>query len=146
MVPELKYKLLKWLKTHVHVGNLQKTLQVMIRSSLGSKPMQDVAEGVGDVSIEESGISDAVPVKSVPPRRRTKSSVWTMKDDNSCLSTDKTHNETTEGDACLSLLVGEHSNDVPSDSSLDESKTVLLLFSVCISGSINVHLSNLLSL
>ncbi|KAL1533687.1 hypothetical protein AAHA92_33540 [Salvia divinorum] len=126
MVPELQYKLLKWLKTHVHVGNLQKTLQVMIRSFLGSKPMSDVAEGVGDVSIEESGISDAVPVKSVPPRRRTKSSVWTMKDDNSCLSTDKTHNETTEGDACLSLLVGEHSNDVPSDSWPDESKTVLL--------------------
>ncbi|XP_057785158.1 uncharacterized protein LOC131002701 isoform X2 [Salvia miltiorrhiza] len=126
MVPELQYKLLKWLKTHVHVGNLQKTLQAMFRSFLGPKPMSDVAEGVGDVSVEESGISDAVPVKSVPPRRRTKSSVRNVKDDNSCLSTDKAHDETTERDTCLSLPVGEHSNEVPSESSPDESKKILL--------------------
>lgn len=126
IVPELQYKLLKWLKTHVHVGNLQKTLQVMFRSFLGPKPMLDVAEDVGDVSVEESGISDAVPVKSVPPRRRTKSSVRTVKDDNSCVSTDKTHDETTEGDTCLSL-VGQLSSDVPSESLPDESKKVLTI-------------------
>lgn len=131
MVPELQYKLLKWLKTHVHIGNLQKTLQVMFGSFLGPKSMPDVAEGVGDVSVEESGISDTVPVKSVPPRRRTKSSVTclrTLKDEKSCLSTDKTHEETTEGDTCLSLLVGEHSNDMPNESLPDESKKVLLPF------------------
>ncbi|KAH6763750.1 hypothetical protein C2S51_014999 [Perilla frutescens var. frutescens] len=116
MVPELQHKLLKWLESHVHIGNLQKTLKVMFRSFLGPKSMSDVAEGVGDISVEESGISDAVPVKSVPPRRRTKSSVRTVKDDKSCLLTDKTHDETTEGDTCLSLPVEEHSNDAPSES------------------------------
>lgn len=126
MVPELQYKLLKWLKTHVHIGNLQKTLQVMFRSLVGPKSMPDIAEGVADVTVEESDISDTVPVKSVPPRRRTKSSVRTLNDEKSCLSADKTHEETMEGESCLSLLVGEHSNDIPNESLPDESKKVLL--------------------
>lgn len=125
MVPELQYKLLNWLKNHVHIGNLQKTLKVMFRSFLGPKSTSDVAEVVGDVSVEESGISDAVPVKSVPPRRRTKSSVRIVKDDRSCLSTDKIHDDTTEGDTCLSIFVGEHSNDAPNESLPDETKKIL---------------------
>lgn len=128
MVPELQHKLLAWLKRHVHIGNLQKTLKVMFRSFLGPKSMSDVAEGVGDISVEESGICEAaVPVKSVPPRRRTKSSVRTVKDDKSCLSMDKTHDETTEGDTCLSLPTGEHSNDATSESSPDGTKNKKIL-------------------
>ncbi|KAL0326260.1 UNVERIFIED_CONTAM: hypothetical protein Sradi_5195300 [Sesamum radiatum] len=83
MVPELQCKLLRWLKNHAHIGNLQKTLKVKIRSLVAPKPVADAAEGVGTVSIEESSISDAVPIKSVPPRRRTKSSIRNVKDDNS---------------------------------------------------------------
>lgn len=128
MVPELQHKLLNWLKNHVHIGNLQKTLKVMFRSLLEPKSMSDVAEAVGDVSVEESGISDAVPVKSVPPRRRTKSSVRTVKDDRSCLSTDKIQDDTTEGDTCLSILVEEHSNGAPDESLPDETKKVSLSF------------------
>lgn len=136
MVPELQYKLLNWLKNHVHIGNRQKTLKVMFRSFLGPKSTSDVAEVVGDVSVEESGISDAVPVKSVPPRRRTKSSVRTVKDDRSCLSTDKIHDDTTEGDTCLSIFVGEHSNDAPNESLPDETKKVSLSF--CNAASLEV--------
>lgn len=141
MVPELHCKLLKWLKNHAHIGNLQKTLKVIISSLLAPKSMADVAEGVGAVSVEESSISDAVPVKSVPPRRRTKSSLRTVKDDKSCLS--KTNDETTKGDTDLCLLVGENSNDPPSESLPDETKKVSLSFcNAACSGSLIIVTCN----
>ncbi|KAK4413254.1 histone H3-lysine(4) N-trimethyltransferase ATX1 [Sesamum alatum] len=126
MVPELQCKLLRWLKNHAHIGNLQKTLKVKIRSLVAPKPVADAALGVGTVSIEESSISDAVPIKSVPPRRRTKSSIRTVKDDKSCSFVDKTNDDTAEGDIDSCLLVGEDPNGTLRESLADESKKILV--------------------
>ncbi|KAK6114794.1 hypothetical protein DH2020_007063 [Rehmannia glutinosa] len=113
MVPELQCKLLRWLKKHAHIGNLQKTLTVRIRSLLAPEDLPDVAdaaEGVGAVPVEESNVSDSVPVKSVPPRRRTKSSIRTVKDGKSCSSKDKNDDEKTDDDVDSYVLVAEDSN------------------------------------
>ncbi|KAL0314248.1 UNVERIFIED_CONTAM: Lysine-specific demethylase 4B [Sesamum angustifolium] len=127
MVPELQCKLLRWLKNHAHIGNLQKTLKVKIRSLVAPKPVVHAAEGVGAVSIEDSSISDAVPIKSVPPRRRTKSSIRNVKDDNSFSSPDKTNDETAEAALDSCLLVGEDRNGTTLRESLaDESKKSLV--------------------
>ncbi|XP_051123704.1 uncharacterized protein LOC127246404 isoform X2 [Andrographis paniculata] len=107
MVPELQYKLLKWLKNHVHFGNLQNALKLKIRSLITPKSVDDVAECVGAISEDGSIISDSVPVKSVPPRRRTKSNLRTMNDDKLFSSKDKNSDETSAGDADLSLIQGK---------------------------------------
>lgn len=143
MVPELQCKLLKWLKSHAHIGDLQKTLEMMIRSLLAPKSMVDAVEGVGDVSVEDSSISDTVPVKSVPPRRRTKSSVRTVVDDKLCLSKDKANDGITEGDTDV---VGKDPNDPTSESLPDETKKVssfLFMLLVREVGSCDIYLGHL---
>ncbi|KAK6132390.1 hypothetical protein DH2020_033829 [Rehmannia glutinosa] len=124
MVPELQCKLLRWLKKHAHIGNLQKTLTVRIRSLLAPEDVADAAEGVGAVPVEESNVSDSVPVKSVPPRRRTKSSIRTVKDGKSCSSKDKNDDEKTDDDVDSCVLVAEDSNGPSRDP--DNIKKILI--------------------
>lgn len=132
LVPELQCKLLTWLKSHAHIGDLQKTLEVMIRSLLAPKSMVDEVEGVGAASVEDSSISDTVPVKSVPPRRRTESRA--VLDDKSCLSKDKTSDGTTEGDTDV---VEEDPTDPPSKSLPDETEKVCITFGFFFSCSLS---------
>ncbi|XP_051139060.1 uncharacterized protein LOC127256880 isoform X2 [Andrographis paniculata] len=80
IVPELRCKLLGWLKNQSHIGNLQQ-LKVKIGAPMVPNAVADAVEGVGAVSVEESSISDSVPVKSVPLRRRTKSNIRPVRDD-----------------------------------------------------------------
>ncbi|KAG8378328.1 hypothetical protein BUALT_Bualt08G0126000 [Buddleja alternifolia] len=126
MIPELQCKLLRWLKNHAHIGNFQKTLKVKIRSLVAPKAVEDVDERPGAVSVEESDISDAVPVKSVPPRRRTKSNMQIVKDDNSCSSNDKNNDETTESDADLCRLGGEDPTGLSRESLPEVTKKILI--------------------
>ncbi|EYU22903.1 hypothetical protein MIMGU_mgv1a000270mg [Erythranthe guttata] len=113
IVPELQNQLLGWFKNHAHIDHPQRTLKVKNRSLVTSKDVADVAEGDGTVPLEDSSVSDAVPVKSVPPRRRTKSSIRTVIS-NLCSSMDKTNDEKIETDA------GEDSNGPSRDSFPDE--------------------------
>ncbi|GER37777.1 Phd finger protein, partial [Striga asiatica] len=113
IVPELQCKLLRWLKNHVQIGNLQKTMKAKVRSLVAPKDVADVADG-GDAVPVESNISDSVPVKSVPPRRRTKSSIRTVK------------GETNDGYVDSCVLVGEDSNDPSGESLSDGTKKILV--------------------
>ncbi|KAL3845575.1 hypothetical protein ACJIZ3_002978 [Penstemon smallii] len=118
LIPELQYKLLKWLKNHAHIGSLQKTLKVRIRSPVEPNDEADVAEGSIAVSVEESEISDAIPVKPIPLRRRTKSTIKIVKDDLSFSSKDNANDDTIEGDD----LCGKDSNGVCLESLADVTK------------------------
>lgn len=69
-------------------------MTVKNKSLVTPKDVADDAEGVDAIPVEERSISDAVPVKSVPPRRRTKSSIRTVKDE----SNDETFE--TDADMC----------------------------------------------
>ncbi|CAA0809914.1 PHD finger family protein [Striga hermonthica] len=113
IVPELQCKLLRWLKNHVQIGNIQKTMKAKVRSLVAPNDVAVVAEG-GDAVPVEFNISDSVPVKSVPPRRRTKSSIRTVKD------------ETNEGYVDSCVHVGEDSNDPSGESLSDGTKKILV--------------------
>ncbi|KAL3641330.1 hypothetical protein CASFOL_016298 [Castilleja foliolosa] len=127
MVPELQCKLVRWLKNHAYIDNLQKTMNVKSRSLVAPKDVADVADGVdAAVPVEKPNVSDSNPVKSVPPRRRSKSSIRTVKDEKSCSSKDKSNDETTEGDVESCVLVREDSND-PSSVSLPDGPDKILI-------------------
>ncbi|KAL6492848.1 hypothetical protein OROGR_032607 [Orobanche gracilis] len=97
MVPGLQCKLFRWLENHAYISNLQKKMKLKTRS-LVPEDVVDVAEAVE---------SDCVPVKSVPPRKRTKSSIRAVKDEKSCSSKDKTNGRAPGGGipSSSSLLV-----------------------------------------
>ncbi|XP_024020764.1 uncharacterized protein LOC21398060 isoform X2 [Morus notabilis] len=80
MVPDMQCKILKWLKNNVHLSTLQKNFRVKIPSRVSSKAECGAVDDSGTVSVPESDIADPVAVKSVPPRRRTKSNLGILND------------------------------------------------------------------
>ena len=80
MVPDLRCKLLKWLRNHTYFSTLQKNLKVKANSAIMCKDEVGTTDESDIVAVSESGIPDPVAVKSVPPRRRTKSNVRILKD------------------------------------------------------------------
>lgn len=94
MVPDLHSKIVTWLKKHAYIGNLKKNLKVKIKSSFASKDGMGAAEGSDAVLVSESDSPEVVPVKSVPPRRRTKSNIRIMKENKViCSSREKISDE-----------------------------------------------------
>ena len=79
MVPELRCKIFTWLRNHTHLGTLQKNLKVKANSEILCKDQVGTTEGSA-LSVSKSDNPDPVAVKSVPPRRRTKSNVRNLKD------------------------------------------------------------------
>ncbi|KAK0576925.1 hypothetical protein LWI29_025450 [Acer saccharum] len=79
VVPDLRCKIGKWFSNHAHVGILKKQVFLKFKSSISSKPEIGAADSDG-VVVSESDIPDPVAVKSVPPRRRTKSSIRIVRD------------------------------------------------------------------
>ncbi|KAK6939812.1 hypothetical protein RJ641_029343 [Dillenia turbinata] len=81
-------KIVKWLKDHACISRQQNNLRVKIKSAA---PCEAGIGGVDDieaVTVAETDLADVVPVKSVPPRRRTKSNIRILKD-NKMLSSSK---------------------------------------------------------
>ncbi|KAL6515595.1 hypothetical protein OROHE_018629 [Orobanche hederae] len=124
MVPGLQCKLLRWLKNHAYISNVQKTIRLKTRSLVAPKDVVDVAESLDALPVEESNVSDCVPVKSVPPRRRTKSSIRAVKNEKSCFSKDKNNDEAPEGGIDSCDLVGEDSSYPSRESLPDGTKKV----------------------
>ncbi|XP_057987013.1 uncharacterized protein LOC110647110 isoform X2 [Hevea brasiliensis] len=80
LVPDLQCKIVKWLRNHAHMGTLHKNLKVKLKSTI--LPMAEIASAdrSDGVTVLESDITDPVAVKSVPPRRRTKSNIRILRD------------------------------------------------------------------
>ncbi|XP_073285155.1 uncharacterized protein, partial [Primulina huaijiensis] len=97
MAPELQCKIVKWLKDHAHIASLQKTLKVKIKPIVVPDAVVYVAEGASSVSVEKSDIADTVPVKSVPPRRRTKGNTRISGDEKSSRGKEKVDSTTEQG-------------------------------------------------
>ncbi|XP_073052740.1 uncharacterized protein [Primulina eburnea] len=102
MAPELQCKIVKWIKDHAHIASLQKTLKVKIKPIVVPDAVVDVAEGDSSVSVEKSDTADTVPVKSVPPRRRTKGNMRISGDEKSSRGKEKVDLTTEQGgDMCV---------------------------------------------
>lgn len=90
MVPDIRFKVAKWLKNHASIGSLQRTLKVKIKSTISPKVVAGVVDDLDSIRVTEPEITDLVPVKSVPPRRRTKNNVRVVKDGESLYSSKET--------------------------------------------------------
>lgn len=81
VIPDLRSKIVKWFNNHAHLGGFQKSFLQKLKSSILSKPDVEATDSNG-VVVSESEIPDPVAVKSVPPRRRTKSSMRISRENN----------------------------------------------------------------
>ncbi|KAM2067504.1 hypothetical protein ACFX1T_043836 [Malus domestica] len=80
MVPDVQGRIVKWLKDHSNLDLKQKNGKMKLRSAMSSMAEFGDSDGSEAASLSESDMAD-VAVKSVPPRRRTKSSIRFLKDD-----------------------------------------------------------------
>lgn len=80
MDPDVRGKIVKWLKNNVHLSTLQKNVKAKIPSKVSSKVDFGAVDDSVAESVPESDIADPVAVKSVPPRRRTKSNARILND------------------------------------------------------------------
>ncbi|XVE60397.1 hypothetical protein DITRI_Ditri05aG0125400 [Diplodiscus trichospermus] len=88
LAPGLQCKLVKWLRNHAYMGSSQKNLIVKIKSLISSKDETGAMDSSDDIMVSDSDTSDPVAVKSVPPRRRTKSNVRILRDSKVTCSSD----------------------------------------------------------
>ncbi|KAL6177030.1 hypothetical protein ACLB2K_053662 [Fragaria x ananassa] len=86
LVPDVQSRIAKWLKDNTYLDLMQKNVKTKLRPSFSSM----VEFGGSDAPSTESGMSDPVAVKSVPPRRRTKGGVRILKDNKVLRSSDQT--------------------------------------------------------
>ncbi|XP_022768248.1 uncharacterized protein LOC111312338 [Durio zibethinus] len=93
LAPDLQCKIAKWLRNHAYMGSSQKKLKVKIKSLISSKDETGATDSSDDIMVSESDIIDPVAVKSVPPRRRTKSNVRIMRDNRVICSSDEITND-----------------------------------------------------
>lgn len=80
MVPDLRWKILKWLRTHAFISTLQGNIKVQRNSVISCEDEVGTTDGSDAMAVPESDIPSPVAVKSVPPRRRTKSDVRILSD------------------------------------------------------------------
>ena len=86
MDPDVQCRIVKWLKDHTYLDLMQRNAKTKLRSSFAS-----MAEfGGSDAPLSDSGMSDPVAVKSVPPRRRTKGGGRILKEKKVRSSSEKT--------------------------------------------------------
>lgn len=88
MVPDLQSKILKWLRNHTLISTLQKKLKFKANSTISCEDEVGTAVESVALMVSESDIPDPVAVKSVPPQRRTKSSIRISKDNKLISSSD----------------------------------------------------------
>ncbi|OWM88465.1 hypothetical protein CDL15_Pgr003877 [Punica granatum] len=90
LLPDLRCKLVKWLKSHAYLGTVEKDPKLKIRRAVSTKARDGVTDDSDSVAVSVSDVSHPVAVKSVPPRRRTKSNIRVLKDSNLLCSSDNT--------------------------------------------------------
>ncbi|KAK7311584.1 hypothetical protein RJT34_09826 [Clitoria ternatea] len=88
MVPDVRQKIINWLKVHVYTSGFQKGLKIKFKSANASKNESGAADGSDTLAISDPDLLDPVAVKSVPPRRRTVSNIRILKDNKVICSSD----------------------------------------------------------
>ncbi|KAK6257449.1 hypothetical protein QUC31_000908 [Theobroma cacao] len=113
LAPDLRCKIVKWLRNHAYMGPSQKNLKVKIKSLISSKGEAGAIDSSDDIMVSESDITDPVAVKSVPPRRRTKSNVRILRDNKVVCSSDEIINDNgvVMDEGRVDGLANEETND-----------------------------------
>lgn len=84
---------MKWLKNHAYMGSSPQKLEVKIKSLMSSKEETGATDGYDEIMDFMSDITTPVAVKSVPPRRRTKSNARILRDNEVICSSDEIIND-----------------------------------------------------
>ncbi|XWS25217.1 hypothetical protein CRYUN_Cryun27aG0050700 [Craigia yunnanensis] len=113
LAPDLQCKIVKWLRNHAYMGSSQKKLKVKTKSSVSPKVETGATDSSDDIMVSESDITDPVAVKSVPPRRRTKSNVRILRDNKVICSSDEIINDNgvVMDEVTVDQLAKEGTND-----------------------------------
>ncbi|XP_011655203.1 uncharacterized protein LOC101212864 isoform X2 [Cucumis sativus] len=109
IVPDLKSKIVRWLRNHAYIGSLQKNLRVKLKSAVLAKAVVGAADRSESLSVLDSDNSDLIADKMVTPRRKTKNSISHLKNDEI-----KSSSEETLG--CYGLPTQSNSLDQQEDS------------------------------
>lgn len=80
MAPDVRHKIVNWLKDHVYTGAPHKGLKVKFKPANAPNNENGATDGSDTLPTQDSGLLDPVAVKSVPPRRRTISNIRILKD------------------------------------------------------------------
>ncbi|KAJ4850515.1 hypothetical protein Tsubulata_027502 [Turnera subulata] len=80
LVSDLQCKIVKWLRNNTCLGILQKNKKVRLKSTILSGGETRIPDNPDGITVPESDIGNPVAVKSVPPRRRTKSNIRMLRD------------------------------------------------------------------
>ncbi|KAM0971666.1 hypothetical protein FF1_019575 [Malus domestica] len=92
MAPDVQSRIVKWLRDHSNLDLKQKNGKMKLRSAISSITEFGGSDGSEAASLSDSDMAD-VAVKSVPPRRRTKSSIRILKDNKVISSSEGTCND-----------------------------------------------------
>ncbi|CAJ1974169.1 unnamed protein product [Sphenostylis stenocarpa] len=114
MAPDVRHKIVNWLKAHVYTSAFQKGLKVKFKPANASKNDSGATDGSDTLSISDSGLLDPVAVKSVPPRRRTTSNIRILKDNKVICSSEGVTSE--NGMTVHMCRVGQSNCDNPTSS------------------------------
>lgn len=108
------------------MGPSQKDLKVKIKSLISSKDESGAMDSSDDIMVTESDITNPVAVKSVPPRRRTKSNVRIVRDKKVICSSDEIINDNgvVMDEVRVDRLAKEQTNDSSKPSIPDSSGKV----------------------
>uniref|UniRef100_A0A803M586 PHD finger family protein n=1 Tax=Chenopodium quinoa TaxID=63459 RepID=A0A803M586_CHEQI len=79
--PELYFKLFKWLKGRSYLDTAAKDWREKLRCLMPSEAELNTDDRTDAVTLRHFDISDDVPVKSVPPRRRTVGNIRILNED-----------------------------------------------------------------
>lgn len=79
--PDLYCKILKWLKDHSFLDNTEKDWKAKLSCLMPSRADLKTDDSTNAIAVRDLDISDVVPVKSVPPRRRTVGNIRVLKED-----------------------------------------------------------------
>lgn len=81
LVPDLKFKIVRWLRNHAYIGTLQKNLRVKLKSAVLSKAVVGSVDRSDSLSVPDSDNSDLMVENFVTTRRKTKSNISHLKND-----------------------------------------------------------------
>lgn len=126
--PDLYCKLLKWLKGRSYLDTAEKDWRAKLSCLVPSKAELKTDDNTDAVAVRDLDISD-VPVKSVPPRRRTVGNIRILKEDNAvslCIDKSLGNGLITKEGTDPEDTIAEHDN-LNKDSNLDGMEEVTVL-------------------
>ncbi|XP_010245078.1 PREDICTED: uncharacterized protein LOC104588727 isoform X2 [Nelumbo nucifera] len=127
-LPDLRCRITKWLGNHAYMSDSQKKLKSGRNSAISLKVGVAGPDGSNAVVVASPDVRDNVHVKSVPPRRRTKSNIKILKGSKVVCPSKETSMHKNENGA---MIVNQHTLVLTEDPKNGSSNEPLSLDGYC---------------